>query len=85
MGDISYWLLLRELAEAARPAITLNKGSDKPVDWQVDLTAYGESLLLGEACWLDDNPYDRWWGGVHNRSGEPIWCWSEAQQGVVQR
>ncbi|MET0091078.1 MAG: DUF1835 domain-containing protein [Candidatus Thiodiazotropha sp.] len=85
MGDSSYWLLLKDLAEAATPAITLNMGSDKPRDWQVDLTAYGESLLLGDACWLDDNHYDRWWGGVHNRSGAAIWCWNEADQTAVQR
>jgi hypothetical protein len=83
MGDSSYWLVLEGLADAKSPAIVMEKGSEKPIDWRVSLTDFGRRLLAGEAHWLDANDYDRWFGGVHNCSEGVIWLWDEAAQRVV--
>jgi len=85
MGDSSYWLLLDELAQAPHPAIHLAKASEKPVDWQVSITPFGQQLLAGQANWTEENPYDRWFGGVHNRTGAGIWHWDEPAQQVIRR
>ena len=84
MGDTSYWMVLEQLAQARRPAIELKKGSHKPIDWQVSLTGFGRDLLAGKAHWMTHNAYDRWFGGVHNRSGSTIWYWDEAMGSVIQ-
>jgi hypothetical protein len=77
MGDSNYWLVLEQLAQAPQSAITLQKHSEKKTDWQIALTAFGRQLLAGEAHWMAQNPYDRWFGGVHNRSGDAIWYWDD--------
>ncbi len=83
MGDSSYWLMLESLANAPSPAITLQKGSEKKVDWRVSMTPYGRQLLNGQAHWLAQNPLERWWGGTHNRSDQGIWHWDDTAGKVM--
>lgn len=64
MGDTGYWYTIHFLAEAGRPAITIDKHSDKPVDWQVAMTPIGEALLLNQTDWITLNGISRWLGGV---------------------
>jgi hypothetical protein len=84
MGDSSYWKVLSQLVEAKRPAIELIKGSSKPVDWRVSLTDFGYKLFSGKEHWLAHNDYDRWFGGVHNRTPEALWYWDDEQCRVVR-
>ena len=83
MGDSSYWVLLQQLAQAQRPAIHLQKRSQKVIDWQVSLTDFGRQLLAGKAHWMTHNAYDRWFGGVHNQSANTIWYWDDESKQVV--
>lgn len=83
LGDSGYWLVLQALAQTGTPAITLETKSDKAVDWQVALTAFGQRLLAGQARWTTENAYDRWFGGVHNRTATGIWYWDNAANRVV--
>ncbi|AEG00511.1 DUF1835 domain-containing protein [Methylomonas methanica] len=85
LGDSGYWLVLDALAHAETPAITLETMSDKAVDWQVALTTFGQRLLAGEARWTAENEYDRWFGGVHNRTATGIWYWDNATGQVVRQ
>lgn len=85
MGDSSYWIVVDELAQAPHPAITLAKLTEKVIDWQVSLTPFGQQLLAGKARWTTENPYDRWFGGVHNRTEEGIWYWDNTAEQVVKQ
>lgn len=85
MGDSSYWVLLDKLAHAPQPAITLHKATGKVIDWHVSLTPFGRQLLAGQAHWGTVNPYDRWFGGVHNRSDEGVWYWDDVAGQLVRQ
>lgn len=85
MGDSSYWLVLEELTQAPQPAIHIHKTSAKKSDWQISLTTFGHKLLAGKTHWLEQNPYNRWWGGTHNHTDSSIWCWDETTKQVVCR
>jgi len=77
--------VLDELAQAPHPSITLAKLTEKVIDWQVSLTPFGQQLLAGKARWTTANPYDRWFGGVHNRTDEGIWYWDNSAKQVVKQ
>lgn len=85
LGDSAYWRLLDALAGAPEPAILVRGPHGKPKDQRVSLTAFGHRLLTGGACWTEANPYDRWFGGTHNRSDAGIWYWDETTRRVLQR
>ncbi|MEZ5538164.1 MAG: DUF1835 domain-containing protein [Thiolinea sp.] len=88
MGDSSYWLILEQLATAEKPAIRIDKASEKKIDWQVSITPFGEQLLACETHWMTHNSYNRWWGGTHNDSGKAggnsIWYWDEAGRKIIK-
>lgn len=83
MGDTSYWIVLNQLAQARRPAIKLQKNSQKKIDWHVSLTDFGRQLLAGDAFWGEHNSYDRWFGGVHINSTGTVWYWDPGLMDVV--
>lgn len=82
-GDSGYWLLLEALAKAPEPAIKLEKTAQKVIDWKVSLTSFGQQLLSGKVRWTTENPYDRWFGGLHNRTEAGIWYWDNSTKQVV--
>lgn len=65
MGDSGYWQVLDDLAQAAHPAIVLDKQGAQPGTWQVALTQTGRDLLANKQDWLVLNTMDRWVGGIH--------------------
>jgi len=65
MGDSGYWHVLDDLAQAAYPAIMLDKQGEKPETCLVDLTDIGRDLLVNKKDWLEWNTVDRWVGGIH--------------------
>lgn len=83
MADNSYWRVLEQLANAPHPAIKLIKISAQKTDWLVSLTEFGQQLLRKQVHWLDKNPYDRWFGGTHNRSDHGIWYWDNTARNIV--
>jgi hypothetical protein len=85
-GDLQYWLVLSGLAEAPRPALTLEKHGENPKDWQVDITPLGHDLLDNKADWLTLNPVQRWVGGVQVDSREPsVWRFAGDRGVILQR
>jgi hypothetical protein len=85
-GDLQYWLVLSGLAEAPRPALTLEKHSENPKDWQVNITPLGHDLLANKADWLALNPVRRWVGGVRVDAREPsTWRFAWDRGVILQR
>lgn len=64
MGDTGYWQLLDELANADKPALTLDRQGEMPNQWQVALSDTGRQLLADEVDWVELNGIDRWVGGI---------------------
>lgn len=83
LGDLMFYALLRPLIDASRPLITEKPREDRH-QRPLRLTALGEQILLGQANWLDQNPAQRWIGGVHIGAGQAPWVVSADGQ-VWQR
>ena len=58
MGEIVFFLLLKELVEAN----LLNSTQDGQ---QLELTSIGKDILEGKKNWFNQTKVDRWIGGVH--------------------
>lgn len=85
MGDAFYYKWVHGLAEAEEPAIHLNRRGDKPNEWDLELTSFGNKLLAGEADWLAANPVQRWVGGVFIDSRAiSHWRWNDNRDNVVE-
>ena len=82
-GDEQYWLVLSGLANAPRPALTIDRRGERPKDWQVDITPLGKELQTNKADWLALNPVQRWIGGVKIDSREPMAWRFAGDRGVV--
>ncbi len=75
MGDWSFWGLLDGLALARVPLVTgLHGAPFRPAKGpllssylhsELKLTAFGRSVLEGDADHAAENNIDRWWGGTH--------------------
>ena len=68
LGDLSFFLLVRDLAACDHPVVTLSTGNVLPEDFgntTVGLTDFGRAVLEGRADQLAENRIDRWWGGTH--------------------
>jgi hypothetical protein len=89
LGDTGYWIVLRGLADAREPAITIEERTDAPKewhrDWHVELLPFGERLLKNEKDWLRANAVDRWIGGVHIDSRAAASWRFEGESGRVVR
>jgi len=87
LGDSGYWIVLRGLADAKEPAISIEELRDSPPEhnrhWHVTLLPFGECLLRNQADWLRSNAVQRWVGGVSIDSAQPANWRSDAHAGVV--
>jgi hypothetical protein len=63
LGDSGYWVVLLGLANAATPALKIDKRSDVPPEWNrhwhVELLPLGRDLLAHKADWLKTNMVER--------------------------
>lgn len=83
LGDMMFGVLLRPLIDSPRPLLLEGEGDS----WQqrpLRLTALGEQVLGRQANWLDQQPAERWVGGVRIVAGQAPWVVGEAGQ-VWQR
>jgi hypothetical protein len=55
---------------------------ERTLDSLVELTPFGEKLLLDEEDLIKRNGIDRWIGGTHLQPGQ-IWRWSSSEQTVL--
>jgi hypothetical protein len=84
LGDIMFWDVLRELADAQTPAI-LAQSEDSHQRWpgrRVSLTEAGRALLAGQADWLSCGPRPRFVGGVEIIAGQAAWRFDRASQTI---
>jgi len=66
LGDIMFYSILKKLWHAPKPALDVVGKIDAlgQATEILRLNSYGEALLNKEANWLEDNPVNRWIGGV---------------------
>ncbi|MDZ4017188.1 DUF1835 domain-containing protein [Pseudomonas sichuanensis] len=83
LGDMMFGVLLRPLIDSPRPLLLEGEG-DSWQQRQLRLTALGEQVLGRQANWLDQQPAERWVGGVRIAAGQAPWVVNEAGQ-VWQR
>ena len=75
LGDIMFWAVLAELAEAETPAI-LAVSDDPHRRWpgrRVSLTGAGRALLAADRDWLSCGPRPRFVGGIEIVAGAAAW------------
>ena len=87
IADSSLWQVAKEL-ESARPSlITVAATSTAPgrlPAGTIALTDTGRSVLSSRVDRVEQCGIDRWLGGVHLASSQPMWRWDDAQQRVLQ-
>jgi len=95
LGDATFAIYLDRLSEGREPLILANDGQRiRAPKWQDDegekfwatqavLTEMGQAVLAGQQDWLAVHGIDRWLGGVHLKSGGPIWRWDPMAQRLV--
>jgi Domain of unknown function (DUF1835) len=87
LGDSQYWSVISSLIRTPQPALYLSPETTL-APWPervLLLTPTGEALLAQQVHWLQANPINRWVGGVHLMSGQPVWCWDTLAQHPVLR
>lgn len=78
MGDMSFFLMLHDLADAETPLIdglehlSSPTGSEERYGRPLSLTDTGRAVFLGEADHVRLNGVDRWWGGTRLK-GRTTW------------
>lgn len=92
MGDWSAYRLIDDLAGAAEPLVsgldrvfpTLGESAEIEAYLAAPLsvTAFGRSVLAGEADAIAVNGIDRWWAGTH-LSGHDCWRWDARTRRLV--
>ncbi|MFN2449222.1 MAG: DUF1835 domain-containing protein [Candidatus Baltobacteraceae bacterium] len=55
-----------------------------PLDLGYEVTVLGRRIIAGDADWLEQQPLDRWIGGVHLRT-QSHWRWDERQETLLAR
>ncbi|HEY9708088.1 MAG TPA: hypothetical protein V6D48_07765, partial [Oculatellaceae cyanobacterium] len=85
LGDTMYWHVLTEMLQSNRPPFEITTESiEQPWYKRVlQLTETGRALVRGEVNWLEIGSCDRWVGGIHIISGQPLWMWDEARNQPV--
>ena len=84
LGDLMFWDVLAELADAAQPAINAQSTEDHG-RWprrRMSLTETGRRLRAGEIDWLDCGPRPRFVGGVEIAPGKPAWRFDDQTNAV---
>ena len=77
LGDTSAYALLDDLCAQPAPLLSV-------LEPGYDLTVLGRRVLAGDADWLDQQPLDRWIGGVHLTT-ESQWRWDDQLESFVER
>jgi hypothetical protein len=76
MGDTACYRVITDLSAQPAPLLAeLENG--------YDVTVLGRRVLGGDADWLDQQPLDRWIGGVHLTSAHH-WRWDDRTNGFVE-
>ncbi len=95
LGDATFATYLERLSDGREPLILATDGQRvRAPTWQDDddrefwttqavLTDMGQAVLAGGQDWLAVHEIDRWLGGVHLKSGEPIWRWDPTARQLV--
>jgi hypothetical protein len=83
IGDVQFAAMLRDLAGGATPLITIDDPQQPFGRWRVSRTAAAIDVLAGRADRLALSSLDRWLGGVHLRSGAPLWRWDPDRQALA--
>jgi hypothetical protein len=90
LGDAQLWLALQRLSRGRKPLLRIeggkNDGSHLTPEIvhqaEFELTESGESVLSGEADFVEINGIDHWLGGVH-LSPENLWRWDESSESIA--
>ena len=86
MGDTTFWRILRRLASARVPLVTVGAGPDE-VDLRsnrIAITNAGRDVLARRADHVRLNGIDLWRGGVHlTGSDRSPWRWDAATETLV--
>ncbi|MGV6859908.1 MAG: DUF1835 domain-containing protein [bacterium] len=86
LGDSSFWLILDSLIHSDNPALVCRADYSIPPNREqsLELTSNGKAILAGERSFLDDNPLNRWIGGVHLQHANH-WCWDKESHSLHHR
>jgi hypothetical protein len=76
MGDASAYALVADLCAEPAPLLTQLEGG-------YELTVLGRRVLAGDFDWLEQEPLDRWIGGVHLTNARR-WRWDETAEAFVE-
>lgn len=83
IGDVQFAALLRELADGATPLIEIDDPQQPFGRWHISRTAAATDVLAGRIDRLALSPLNRWLGGVHLRTGAPLWRWNAHRWALV--
>jgi hypothetical protein len=92
LGDAQFWIALRWMIDAPEPLLRVSNGEgansklspEKIHESAFDITTIGESVLKGEADFVELNGVDQWLGGVHLVGQSNVWRWDEQNQRLRQ-
>lgn len=76
MGDLTCWSIVRRMAAASMPLVTVNGDISRlpSMSVTVEITPAGREVLTGAKDHIELNGIDRWMGGVHLTT-ERHWRW----------
>lgn len=92
LGDLQFWNALRCMNDVSEPLLRIDNGKESnPVitpenihQMTFEMTEAGDSVLKGEADFIDLNGIDTWLGGVHLVGKENVWRWDGENQTLTQ-
>ncbi|MEP6705889.1 MAG: RNA polymerase subunit sigma-24 [Pyrinomonadaceae bacterium] len=91
LGDAQFWLMLRQVADAAQPLLRISNGdglmrssSSDFIKTSFALTKTGQSVSRGDDDFIALNGIDTWLGGVHLQ-GKEVWRWDEKQEELIPK
>jgi hypothetical protein len=82
--DTSLVDLAEHLSATAPPLISMTRGSGSGGQWSVALTNTARDVLSGRLDRVAACGIDRWLGGVHLRSGFPVWRWDDQHRRITR-
>jgi hypothetical protein len=89
LGDAQLWLALERMSSGKQPLLTIENGKNGERELTPDIvrnarfeiTEVGESVIRGEADYVELDGIDHWVGGVH-LSPDNLWRW-DASSGTL--
>jgi hypothetical protein len=89
LGDAQFWNLLKQLAEAPVPALSIAPEAlgqaglpEGLLELPIELTGFGEAVLAGKDDFIRTNGINQWLGGVH-LTAEQVWRWQAESQTLL--